>query len=105
MAVKKAVCAALFLALLLALLAPSGPVGGDGGDICWQRLGGEGAPEVLYGDGTGLSGGEPCLWQLSRGVLTVLSPGGTERCTVLRLGGIMLVINGLWPDVLLPVKN
>ena len=92
---KKAVCAALLLALLLALLASSGPVGGEGGDICWQRLGG----------GTGLSGGEPCLWRLSRGVLTVLSPGGTERCTVLRLGGIMLVINGLWPDVLLPVKN
>ena len=105
MAVKKAVCAALFLALLLALLAPSGPVGGDGGDICWQRLGGGGAPEVLYGDGTGLSGGEPCLWRLSRGVLTVLSPGRTERWTVLRLGGVMLVINGLWPDVLLPVKN
>lgn len=42
---------------------------------------------------------------LSRGVLTVLSPGRTERCAVLRLGGIMLVINGLWPDVLLPVKN
>ena len=105
MAVKKAVCAALLLALLLALLASSGPVGGEGGDICWQRLGGEGAPEVLYGDGIGLSGGEPCLWRLSRGALTVLSPGRTERCTVLRLGGIMLVINGLWPDVLLPVKN
>lgn len=102
---KKAVCAALLLALLLAPLASSGPVGGEGGDICWQRLGGEGAPEVLYGDGIGLSGGEPCLWRLSRGVLTVLSPGRTERCAVLRLGGIMLVINGLWPDVLLPVKN
>lgn len=99
---KKAVCAALLFILMLGVLTACAA---GGSPRSWRRLGG-GAPEVLLSCGAALQDGELCAWELGGGVLSVFGPGGTKRLSAVNLGFMLIVSDGLWPDLFIPVlKN
>lgn len=100
---KKAVCAALLFILMLGILTACAA---GGSPRSWRRLGGGGAPEVLLSCGAALQDGELCAWELGGGVLSVFGPGGTKRLSAVNLGFMLIVSDGLWPDLFIPVlKN